>query len=204
MILAGGLGTRLNMPNTPKAMLKVGGVSLIQLQLDRLKRFGFSKVVLCLGHLASKVKYKVPQGMFVFRSVESEPLGTGGAVKLAWSKFIKGHSCGGLYVFNVDDLLVGGVNPAHILAKHPTVFGKFLPYSVWNEGCLFAQNSCAQHVGHTLLTYKIAAGLPDKGSLEFFLSERSRVDVIDFDGEWLTVNTREQLKSVRDKWKKLR
>lgn len=57
MVFAAGLGTRLR-PLTndrPKAMVEVGGMPLLEIQLRRLKQYGFTEVVVNVHHFADLV-----------------------------------------------------------------------------------------------------------------------------------------------------
>ncbi len=86
-ILAGGLGTRL-FPVTeliPKALVEVAGVPFISHQLRLLRSRGIENVVLCIGHLGSKIqKYlqRHPEpGMNIAFSMDGPTLlGTAGAI----------------------------------------------------------------------------------------------------------------------------
>lgn len=88
-ILAGGLGTRLR-PITekiPKPMVEVAGNPFLHWQLLDLKRQGFTDVLLLLAYLGEQVEAHFGDGgglgMKIRYSYEPEPLGTGGALKLA-------------------------------------------------------------------------------------------------------------------------
>lgn len=88
IILAGGLGTRLRsvVSNLPKCMAPVAGQPFLFYILDYLSNEKFSHVILSLGYKHELVEAWVSQYQWPFRisfSIEEEPLGTGGAVKLA-------------------------------------------------------------------------------------------------------------------------
>lgn len=91
-VLAGGLGTRLrsSIGNLPKALAPVGGRPFIERVLEWLGRKGLRDVVLCAGYGADRLREVVgdgeAQGVRVTWSVEEEPLGTGGALRLAGSR----------------------------------------------------------------------------------------------------------------------
>jgi D-glycero-alpha-D-manno-heptose 1-phosphate guanylyltransferase len=97
IILAGGLGTRLrdSVQNLPKAMAPVNGKPFLEYQFDFISKFGFRKVILATGYLSVSVenyfgnKYK---NLELVYSVEPKPLGTGGAVKLAFSQVTTPHT----------------------------------------------------------------------------------------------------------------
>jgi D-glycero-alpha-D-manno-heptose 1-phosphate guanylyltransferase len=88
VILAGGKGTRLRsvLPDTPKILASVNGRPFITYVLDQLVDAGLNTAVLCIGHLATNVqeglgeKYRTLQLRYLS---ETEPLGTGGALRNA-------------------------------------------------------------------------------------------------------------------------
>ncbi len=88
-ILAGGFGTRIAglSGGLPKVLMPVGGRPFLHHLLEFLSARGISDVVLLLGHKADEVaaaaRAGLPAGMNLTESVEPEPLGTGGALKLA-------------------------------------------------------------------------------------------------------------------------
>jgi NDP-sugar pyrophosphorylase family protein len=89
MILAAGLGTRLR-PLTndrPKALVEVGGRTLLEIALARLRTFGVREVIVNVHHFADMVvdylKAKNNFGMRIEVSREQELLDTGGGLKKA-------------------------------------------------------------------------------------------------------------------------
>jgi D-glycero-alpha-D-manno-heptose 1-phosphate guanylyltransferase len=88
-VLCGGLGTRLRpvLADQPKSMALISGTPFLQLLLDRLKSQGVSDVILGTGYMAEKIERYFGSGnkfaMRIRYSRENEPLGTGGALKLA-------------------------------------------------------------------------------------------------------------------------
>lgn len=100
-ILAGGLATRLH-PETlqiPKSLIQFNGRPFIDYQLEQLNNQGFKDVVLCLGHKSDQIiNYLKNNNRFNLNidfSIETLPLGTGGALKNA-SKFL-GQKFGIMY-----------------------------------------------------------------------------------------------------------
>ena len=88
-VLAGGLGTRLRpvLGATPKILAPIGGRPFFDHLLAWLRRFGARRIVLCLGFgadpvLAHVAKHPRP-GLEIVPSLETEPLGTAGALRLA-------------------------------------------------------------------------------------------------------------------------
>jgi NDP-sugar pyrophosphorylase family protein len=85
-ILAGGLGTRLRplIGNRPKCMVEIGGMPLLYHLISLYQAQGFDHVHLCLGLGAEAVIGEVlPLCKRVTFTVESEPLGTAGCIKVA-------------------------------------------------------------------------------------------------------------------------
>jgi NDP-sugar pyrophosphorylase family protein len=88
-VLCGGLGTRLRpvLSDRPKSMAPVGGVPFLQLLLEDLRAQGIGEVILGTGYMADQVQAFFRRGeefgLRVCYSREDEPLGTGGALKLA-------------------------------------------------------------------------------------------------------------------------
>jgi D-glycero-alpha-D-manno-heptose 1-phosphate guanylyltransferase len=88
IILAGGLGTRLkdSVPGLPKPMAPIGDKPFLYYVLDYLHQAGIKRAVLSVGHLHKEIsKFFGNQfkGIMLGYAIESVPLGTGGAIKLA-------------------------------------------------------------------------------------------------------------------------
>ena len=87
-ILVGGLGMRLRevVGDRPKVLAEVCGRPFLAYLLDFLVEQGLQKVVLCTGYMGHQVRQEFGdtfRGMALDYSEESEPLGTGGALRLA-------------------------------------------------------------------------------------------------------------------------
>jgi len=88
VILAGCLGTRLRplISDLPKVLAPVNGKPFLTYLLDQVNATGFSQVVLCTGYKGEVVRQIIGDiytGLTVRYSYEKEPLGTGGALRLA-------------------------------------------------------------------------------------------------------------------------
>ena len=87
MILAGGKGERLRPLTTdrPKPMILLAGKPILEYQIEWLRGQGVTDVVLLCGYLKDVVSSYFgdgsPWGVRITYSVESEPLGRGGAFK---------------------------------------------------------------------------------------------------------------------------
>ena len=88
-VLCGGAGTRLRpvLADRPKAMALISGAPFLRLLLERLRCQGIGDVILGTGYMAEKIESYFGSGnkvaMRIRYSREHEPLGTGGALKLA-------------------------------------------------------------------------------------------------------------------------
>jgi D-glycero-alpha-D-manno-heptose 1-phosphate guanylyltransferase len=88
-VLCGGLGTRLRpvLNDRPKSMALIGNVPFLQLLLQRLKAQGVREIILGTGYRAEQIEefFRGGEdlGLRLFYSREKEPLGTGGALRLA-------------------------------------------------------------------------------------------------------------------------
>jgi mannose-1-phosphate guanylyltransferase len=89
IILAGGLGTRLRplTDNIPKPLLPVQGKPLIEHIIENLRNHGINKIILSTGYKAEMIKEYFSDGsafdVKITYCIESEPLGTGGAIRQA-------------------------------------------------------------------------------------------------------------------------
>ena len=88
IVLAGGLGTRLRgiVDDVPKPMAPVHGRPFLTLVLDQLVATGFDAAILAAGYRHDAIRSYFGdeyRGLALAYSVESEPLGTGGAIRLA-------------------------------------------------------------------------------------------------------------------------
>ncbi|MGB0886939.1 MAG: sugar phosphate nucleotidyltransferase, partial [Vicingaceae bacterium] len=94
VILAGGLGSRLK-PFTeviPKPLLPLGEKSLLELQIELLKKNGFDHIFLAVNYKADMIKSFLGDGskygVKLEYSLEEKPLGTCGPVSLLKDKLI--------------------------------------------------------------------------------------------------------------------
>lgn len=88
LIMAGGFGKRMGQytATTPKPLLKVAGVSLIERIIQHLRSHGVSDIYVSVYHMADKIMNHLGDGSQFDASIrylrEEKPLGTGGAVGL--------------------------------------------------------------------------------------------------------------------------
>lgn len=88
IVLAGGLGTRLasRLRGLPKPMAAVAGRPFLEILLTQLRRSGCTRALLSVGHQHTVIQDHFGAafgGMAIDYAIESVPLGTGGAIRLA-------------------------------------------------------------------------------------------------------------------------
>jgi NDP-sugar pyrophosphorylase family protein len=120
MILAAGLGTRLK-PLTdtkPKALIDVGGYTLLELAIRYLKKYGIKDIIINLHHFPEQIIQYVREHRsfdinIEFSDESSGLLDTGGAIQHA-SEFLKGK---GPFVLMAVDILTN-LDLSQMIASH--------------------------------------------------------------------------------------
>lgn len=90
IILCGGLSTRLGdiTKSIPKVLLEIGGKTVLDWQLEKIKGAGIDTVVMAAGHLSEVLQKEIGEqrnGIKIIYAIEDKKLGTGGAIKYAMS-----------------------------------------------------------------------------------------------------------------------
>lgn len=103
IILCGGQGTRLRsvVGESQKVMASVGEEPFLDLLIKYIRSQGGRRVILATGYKADDVESHYKRhfmDMTIEFSREEEPLGTGGAIKNAWSKIHTDH----FFILNGD------------------------------------------------------------------------------------------------------
>ena len=86
VIMAGGLGQRLRplTLETPKPLLPVGGVPILEINIKRLVRYGIREIFLCVGYKKEQIMDHFQDGSawdcHIHYVEENQPLGTMGAL----------------------------------------------------------------------------------------------------------------------------
>jgi len=106
IVLVGGLGTRLRsvVAGVPKPLASVAGRPFLAHLLDQLAASGLRRVILATGYMAEKIEQTIGAhwaDMDIVYSKEPEPLGTGGAIRLA-AALLQGN---GVHLANGDTFL---------------------------------------------------------------------------------------------------
>lgn len=123
MVLAAGLGTRLRplTDHKPKALVEVGGHTLLEITLKRLRDFGSREVIINVHHFAAAIldylKTNDNFGMRVEISHEDVLLDTGGGLKKAgWFFLEDGAQNEPFLLHNVD--VISTVDFGALLQRH--------------------------------------------------------------------------------------
>jgi D-glycero-alpha-D-manno-heptose 1-phosphate guanylyltransferase len=109
IILAGGLGTRLRsvVSDTPKCMAPVAGKPFLHFLISFLKKNGMKHFIFSVGYMHEVIEEYLennyPELNYTI-SLENEPLGTGGAIKLACEKSHQKNVliCNGDTLYKID------------------------------------------------------------------------------------------------------
>lgn len=109
IILAGGLGTRLRpvVADKPKCMAPVAGKPFLHYLIDFLQKQGIENFIFSVGYkyeLIEEYLGKMHPNLGYKLSLEQEPLGTGGAIKLACNKISHKNIlvCNGDTLYKID------------------------------------------------------------------------------------------------------
>ncbi len=122
MILAAGLGTRLRplTDDRPKALVEVGGRTMLEITLQRLRTFAINEVIINTHHFADKVQACLESnnnfGMKIEISREETLLDTGGGLKNASHFFLSAGSQEPFLLHNVD--VLSTIDLARMAAVH--------------------------------------------------------------------------------------
>ena len=119
VILSGGLGTRLK-PFTnaiPKPLLPIGEKAVLEIQIERLVKYGFTKIILATNYKAEYIENFFGDGsrygVELIVSREDKPLGTAGPIKL-----VSEHLDEPFLVMNGDILTTMDFNKMYDYAKN--------------------------------------------------------------------------------------
>lgn len=131
IVLAGGFGTRLRevVPDLPKPMAPVAGRPFLEILLAMLAGKDFTRVVLSLGFMSEKIIKHFGEsyaGIDLVYEVESQPLGTGGAIRAALARCVTDH----VFIFNGDTYLDIEADALELLwqaSRHPAIVVRDVP-----------------------------------------------------------------------------
>lgn len=183
IVLAGGFGTRLRsvVSDVPKALAVVAGRPFLAWVLDFLAAQELRRVVLATGYMAEKVQAVIGtqwRGMEIAHSIEREPLGTGGALRLAAAQL---H--GSAHVLNGDTFLrysLRGLEEAAAVAHASIAVALAQVADVSRYGAVAVRDGCITafhekggqgpgliNAGSYYLSAKGLQALPEKAAFSF-------------------------------------
>jgi NDP-sugar pyrophosphorylase family protein len=199
IIIAGGKGNRMDDPK-PKALVNAKGKTILAWQIDHLLGFGVEKIVLALGYKSDEVIGYIKSNynsQAISWTVETAPIGTAGAIKLALKKttaeFILVLNCDD--VTDIDIKKIMKLQENTICAAHPQLpfglitekdgFAEFKEKPILNEWV-----SCGWYLLNRNDMLKI---LPDKGMLEYDVFPKMKLKVYKHEGFWKPLNTKKDI-----------
>lgn len=139
VLMAGGLGTRLKplTDNTPKPLLKIGDKTIIDYNVDRLKKFGVDDFWISVSYLSEQIENHFGNGSS--RNVkieyikESSPLGTIGAISQV-NNFRNDHvlvaNSDILTKLNYEDFFIDFINKDADMSVVTIPYDVDVPYAV--------------------------------------------------------------------------
>ena len=217
ILIAGGKGTRLPEAeqNKPKCLVEVAGKPILEWQIEELRKQGFTNIRLALGYKAEMVVewLKKSGNQNVTYSIEPEPLGTGGGMKLA-AEGIRVP----FLAFNCDDLAdvsFAGLIRHSCSGRYNVITGvqfdgaytfDSLVCDEHKKVCEFRQRSqevgsAVVNIGHYYLLPEALADMPRSFSNErdLFpkLAKEGKLVLATHTGYWLTANNAEQIEGAR-------
>lgn len=203
ILLAGGQGKRLR-PLTneiPKCMIPLNGRPMLQYNLDLLKKFKINRTIVACGYKWEKIQEVY--GNSLIYSVEEEPLGTAGAIKLALDK-VEGDE---FLVINGDDLANLDISKIMKIGSNVTVVSRFHSQfgiaEIKNDKIVkFVEKPLLPdywaNIGTHLLNKKIR--FPEKGSFEADvlpkIAQKGELKVYKHPGFWVTVNVQKDVEEA--------
>jgi len=222
LILAGGKGTRMpdNEKDKPKCLVDVAGRPMLAWQIEELHKQGFFNITLALGYKADMVVdwlTKNNHGDIAY-VIEKEPLGTGGALKLALGgrkeSFI-GINCDDFADINFTSLMRHSCDGKYNVLSAADIadartFG-LIECDEFRKVCKFKEkdpNSTQGlvSIGHYYLQPNIFDGREGKFMIEHDvfpdLAADGNLVLHRHAGYWVTANDAEQLKGAREHFAK--
>jgi len=200
IILAGGKGTRMDDPK-PKPLVEIKGKPILAYQLDYfLNSEEINQIILALGHRADEVIEFINSNYSaapIKHSIESEPLGTAGAIKQA----LQHVQSDKVLVLNSDDLTdINLKNLKEYKENTICVANPQLPFGLVKENNGYATFeekpvlqdwvSCGWYVFNKDELMEL---LPDKGSIEYDIFPKIKLRIHRHSGFWQPLNTKKDL-----------
>ncbi len=215
IILAGGLGERLRplTSDRPKPMIEVAGYPLLYHNIRWLKKFGIKRVSISCGYHHEVIREYFQDGqkvgVEVVYSVEDNPLGRGGGIKLAGQSLTNVKEP--VLVMNGDTLtdlpltdLFGyhfssGAAATMVIVKLRSPYG-IVQCDYGNYVTHFVEKPELPYwinAGIYLISQKLLPEFPDKGDHEETLfprlAQEHKLKAYKYSGFWKTIDTAKDL-----------
>ncbi len=226
IILAGGKGTRLAPYTTilPKPLMPIGDMPILEIVILQLKKHGFTRIVLAVGHLAGLIEAYFGDGsklgVKISYSREDEPLGTAGPLSL-----IEGLDENFL-VMNGD--ILTNINYSELMRYHLengalttiSMYTKDVPISLGVLE-LDGKGNIVDYIEKPVLKYKVSMGIYifnkkilgyiERGKyLDFpdlikkLIREGENIRGYMFEGYWMDIGRHEDYSKVLEEFEKVR
>lgn len=204
IILAGGKGTRLGMPDTPKALVEINGRTILERRIEWLAEQGIKHFILAIGYKKEKIKdfFNKQTGNLRFSFAEENEdslLGTAGAIKNAF-KLVEGDEA---FVTNVDDItdikleevMEKGVNII-CLSRFRSPFG--IVFTAGDDVVYFKEKPLLKDLWASCGFYYLSKhnDYPEVGSIEKDVFPFIDLKAYKHFGSWITVNTQKNIQEA--------
>lgn len=226
VILAGGKGTRLA-PYTmvfPKPLMPIGDMPILEIVIRQLKKHGFTKIVLAVGHLAGLIEAYFGDGskwdVDITYSREDEPLGTAGPIALLNNLDENFLVMNGDLLTNIDysDLMLNHVEKGALSTV--SIYTKEVPI---NLGVLELNKDgkIVNYIEKPTLKYKVSMGIYafnknilnyiDRGRyldlpdlIKTLIQKDENVSGYMFEGYWMDIGRHEDYSKVLEEFESMK
>lgn len=219
LIMAGGKGERL-LPltqETPKPLIPINGIPIIDRIITQFANQGFRNIWISLHHMSDQIMNHLGDGarfgVYINYVIESEPLGTAGAMTLI--PFDENENilvCNADLFNNVNyrDMYFSHLNSGKAATIGVTRYETHIPYGVVNE----INGTYESITEKPVLIHKVAAGvnifnsslirlLPNKTKTnipdfyDLIISSGEDIGTFELQGMWIDIGTIETLEKAK-------
>lgn len=226
VILAGGKGTRLA-PYTmvfPKPLMPIGDMPILEIVIRQLKKYGFTKIVLAVGHLSGLIEAYFGDGskwgVSITYSKEDQPLGTAGPIALLDDLDENFLVMNGDLLTNIDysDLMLHHIESGALSTV--SIYTKDVPI---NLGILELDKDgkIVNYIEKPTLKYKVSMGIYafNKNILQFIdrgkyldlpdliktlIQKNKNVSGYIFEGYWMDIGRHEDYSKVLEEFESMK